>query len=243
MWAFRRAIDLGCSFLELDVHMSADGVPVVIHDAHVDRTARNERRGSVASMTVNQLRKIQISSEESFRSTRNSIETSRLLSADTNIHAHVPTLSEVLKLCSGSKTSVLIEMKPKRVGSFWKCGCTFGRSQMYPGLARAVVRACARYPEAKVVVQSFCREYCEDILREDPTIECHLLLVGQVPLLSSTLYMEWSIEGFRLSFDALHEIKRSGMSSVNVSRFFVSNTLIQRAHACGLPLSRPATTS
>ncbi|MGQ9718034.1 MAG: glycerophosphodiester phosphodiesterase [Anaerolineae bacterium] len=36
--AFRRAAELGADGIELDVHLSADGVPVVIHDFTVDAT-------------------------------------------------------------------------------------------------------------------------------------------------------------------------------------------------------------
>jgi glycerophosphoryl diester phosphodiesterase len=30
--AFQRAIDLGCDWIECDVHLSSDGVPVIVHD-------------------------------------------------------------------------------------------------------------------------------------------------------------------------------------------------------------------
>jgi glycerophosphoryl diester phosphodiesterase len=36
--ALRSALDLGARFLEIDVHLSSDGVPVVIHDAELART-------------------------------------------------------------------------------------------------------------------------------------------------------------------------------------------------------------
>jgi glycerophosphoryl diester phosphodiesterase len=36
--AFRAAVDSGAEMIELDLHLSADGVPVVIHDATLERT-------------------------------------------------------------------------------------------------------------------------------------------------------------------------------------------------------------
>lgn len=42
--AFRRAWDLGCEAIELDVHLSADGHAVVIHDQDLLRTAGDPRR-------------------------------------------------------------------------------------------------------------------------------------------------------------------------------------------------------
>ena len=38
MLAFRKALETGCDGIELDVHLSRDGVPVVIHDETLDRT-------------------------------------------------------------------------------------------------------------------------------------------------------------------------------------------------------------
>ena len=39
MSAFQRALELGADGIELDVHMSADGYLVVIHDETADRTS------------------------------------------------------------------------------------------------------------------------------------------------------------------------------------------------------------
>jgi len=47
--AFDEAIRLGCQAVELDVRLSADGVPVVIHDDTVDRTTNGT--GSVSRLT------------------------------------------------------------------------------------------------------------------------------------------------------------------------------------------------
>jgi glycerophosphoryl diester phosphodiesterase len=51
--AFERAIALGADGAECDVHLSADGVPVVIHDAAIGRTT--DGRGTVESLTARDL--------------------------------------------------------------------------------------------------------------------------------------------------------------------------------------------
>jgi glycerophosphoryl diester phosphodiesterase len=48
--AFDRALDLGVDGFELDVRLSSDGVPMVIHDATLDRTT--DAAGSVSARTA-----------------------------------------------------------------------------------------------------------------------------------------------------------------------------------------------
>lgn len=52
--SFREAMTLGAEVLELDVHLTADGHVVVMHDPKVDRTT--DGRGPIAAMTLAQLR-------------------------------------------------------------------------------------------------------------------------------------------------------------------------------------------
>lgn len=54
--AFQAAIQCGCRYLELDVQLSADFVPVVIHDQTLDRTAGMQ--GDVTTMPWQTLAKI-----------------------------------------------------------------------------------------------------------------------------------------------------------------------------------------
>ncbi|MBP6842956.1 MAG: hypothetical protein KA201_04405 [Kofleriaceae bacterium] len=55
---FRRAAALGIPAIELDVVLSADGVPVVFHDADVDRLT--DGRGAVADLTWDQLARLRV---------------------------------------------------------------------------------------------------------------------------------------------------------------------------------------
>jgi glycerophosphoryl diester phosphodiesterase len=98
--AFRAAIELGAPFVEFDVRLSSDGVPVVIHDATLDRTT--DGSGLVHERSAAELRGV---------------------SAGTSAEpAWVPTLAEVLELTSG-RCGVLIETKLP-TGSAWTGGPT-----------------------------------------------------------------------------------------------------------------------
>ncbi|MCP5145539.1 MAG: glycerophosphodiester phosphodiesterase [Gammaproteobacteria bacterium] len=52
------AIELGCGFVEFDVQLSADGVPLVIHDADLQRTAGDER--AVLTAQASTLREVSV---------------------------------------------------------------------------------------------------------------------------------------------------------------------------------------
>jgi glycerophosphoryl diester phosphodiesterase len=54
MAAFRAAAEMGADAIELDVHRSADGEVVVIHDPDLDRTT--DRSGPVAQLTAAEIR-------------------------------------------------------------------------------------------------------------------------------------------------------------------------------------------
>jgi glycerophosphoryl diester phosphodiesterase len=54
LFAIRRALDLGATGIELDVHATSDGHLVVCHDGTVDRTTNG--RGSIHSLTLAEIR-------------------------------------------------------------------------------------------------------------------------------------------------------------------------------------------
>ncbi|MGG1556267.1 glycerophosphodiester phosphodiesterase [Paenibacillus ferrarius] len=83
--SFQAALDLNYSHLELDVQLTRDGVPVVIHDTTVNRTTNGT--GNVADFTFAQIREL-----------------------DAGGGQLIPTLEEVLLLAKG-RAQVDIELK------------------------------------------------------------------------------------------------------------------------------------
>ena len=90
--AFRLALEQGAAVVECDVHLSADGVPVVIHDATVDRTT--DGTGDVASLTLAQLKALDAGKSKGARFAGE----------------RIPTLDETLALCAG-RSRVFVELK------------------------------------------------------------------------------------------------------------------------------------
>ena len=54
--SFRKAIELGVDGIEFDVRLTADGFPVVIHDATIDRTSKHS--GRVGEMSLAELQEV-----------------------------------------------------------------------------------------------------------------------------------------------------------------------------------------
>jgi glycerophosphoryl diester phosphodiesterase len=95
--AFRSALALGADWLETDVHLTADGQVVVLHDPTLERTTTG--RGAVHDVPLAGL------------------STLRLRAADgTPTDEPVPTLAQVLEVLAGARAGLLLEIKVDGAG-------------------------------------------------------------------------------------------------------------------------------
>lgn len=90
--AFQKAVDMGAQGIELDVHMSADGALMVIHDETVNRTSNG--KGRVVDMTLAELKKLDFSN-----------------SFTDYAGATIPTLPEVYDLVKPAGLFINVEIK------------------------------------------------------------------------------------------------------------------------------------
>lgn len=96
IYAFQKAIEMGAQGIELDVHMSADGILVVCHDENVRRTSNG--KGRISQMNLTQLKRINFSKgfEAEFA------------------EAPMPTLQEVYELVRPTNLLINVEIKTNR---------------------------------------------------------------------------------------------------------------------------------
>lgn len=156
--AFIAGIDQGADMIETDVHMSADGELVIMHDTTVDRTtdARtlypNRQDRSIAGMNAAQIATLDAGSwkGEEFAGVR------------------VPRLAEVLTLAHDTRTGLLLEVK---------------HPEIYPGIAEAIVTALRAVPNyldralaaGMLVVQSANWAFVEEFYALAPEIPVGVL--------------------------------------------------------------------
>ena len=90
--ALEKALEIGVDLVEVDIHLTADGHPVVIHDRTVDRTT--DGSGPVDGMTLKEIRKLDAGSwrDPAYRRER------------------IPTMEEALDLVKG-QAGLLVEAK------------------------------------------------------------------------------------------------------------------------------------
>lgn len=88
--AFREAARVGADMVELDVRLTADEVPVVLHDPDLGRTT--DRSGPVHELTLAEVKRADASGGRGPRQ-------------------EVPTLAEVFELLRGTRTGVDAEIK------------------------------------------------------------------------------------------------------------------------------------
>jgi glycerophosphoryl diester phosphodiesterase len=91
--AFGRALDLGADGIEMDVQLTKDSVPVIMHDVTVDRTTNGT--GVVNDMTLEQIRQL----DDCARTTWSPCK--------------VPLLEEVFALAKGRRGRLLVDLKGK----------------------------------------------------------------------------------------------------------------------------------
>jgi glycerophosphoryl diester phosphodiesterase len=144
--AFRGALALGVDALEFDLHLTADGVPVVIHDATLDRTTTG--RGAVRATTLEALRRVRLLDRRGART-----------------EDRVPTLAEVLDVARTAAAEILPEIK-----------LDVARARYPGVEARVLELLRARGMLARATIQSFDEATLREVRALEPAARTMLLV-------------------------------------------------------------------
>jgi glycerophosphoryl diester phosphodiesterase len=193
--------------LEMDTKLTADGVPVLLHDATLQRTT--DCSGPVAAITAAELRA--------------RCEINLLGTADTTIELApgdrrrepVPTLAEGLELARAAGVEVNLEIKNVPTDPDFDPGVA-------PDFAKAVATAIreARFPPSWLIVQSFWPPNL-DVIEADPYFEdaaTSLLTLAAAneggPAAAAAAGYEWVSPGWPVSQAYVSEAHALGLQVV-----------------------------
>lgn len=98
--AFRKAVDAGADYFELDVHRSRDGKLIVIHDHTLNRVSSSGDTGKVADMNFREIRKVRAGYSKKF--------------GETFKNERIPTLKQALRVAKG-RIRVCVEVKAPEI--------------------------------------------------------------------------------------------------------------------------------
>ncbi|CAM4265507.1 glycerophosphodiester phosphodiesterase [Paenibacillus tarimensis] len=158
MAAFHKAVEMDADMIELDVRLTKDGIPVVIHDPKVNRTTSG--RGKVSGMTYKQLR--ELDAGKHFR---------QAFAAE-----RIPSLAEVLDTFSPG-TPLLIELKDPKQSP--------GIEEIIAGMLKK--RRLDNSAVSGIVVQSFDRSSMQKLKVLLPRLSIGLLVTRAGKLKKSEL--------------------------------------------------------
>ncbi len=120
------AVAAGAPYVEFDVQLSADGVPVVLHDATLERTSENS--GDALAMTVAELAQVDVGEPCRF--------------GKRYLGTHISTLAETVSyLNQHPEVAIFVEAKRQSVERF-------GAEQVAGAIAAAMANA--RFPWALI---------------------------------------------------------------------------------------------
>lgn len=151
--AIRKAIEMGFEYVELDVHFSKDGYPVIIHDASLKRTAGID--ANVSDFTLKELKEIDVGcwKKEEFCGEK------------------IPSLEDALKIMQG-KIKLYLDLKePPRKSllkllkkyNFYPENIVIEGNEVYQKLFRMLEKNAPVMPGLKSV------EEIEKVLKEFPS--------------------------------------------------------------------------
>jgi len=198
--AFRRAIELGADGVEFDVRLAADGVPVVIHDATLKRTAGIDRR--VADITSAELARLDVGSWFNRHHGH--------LADEAYALERIPTLERVLDFLHDPEANDSVSPEPREY--MQKPDRQGGRDRQVDQYALAYARASATpliYIELKIDTSAEVAPLTDAVAR----------VIAVSPLLPNLIVQSFDLRVITRVREHLPDIKTAALFGSRLSHF------------------------
>lgn len=151
MLAYKKAVEAGCDGIELDVQLTRDLVPVLIHDESVDRTSNGS--GYIHNMTYDELTRLDFSYTAKF--------------GDKHGFQKIPTLEEYFEWVVAEAPEITTNVELKNSVYY------------YAGLEKVVLDMIYKYKlKDRIILSSFNNTSVARCKEMDPDIACGFLIEG-----------------------------------------------------------------
>lgn len=152
--AFRLAAECGYSWVETDVDISADGVPLLLHDTALDRTTSGS--GSLYDFTAAELQELDAGSWFS----------------NEFVGERVPTLGQLVALMNETGLNANIELKPNEQGA----------ARSFQQIDAVLAELEHLNPEREVLISSFSHLLLAEFKRRAPQYRVAALMTHEMLL-------------------------------------------------------------
>jgi glycerophosphoryl diester phosphodiesterase len=181
--AVRMAIDHAVDYIEIDVHLTKDGVPVVIHDSILGRTTPHSPPQRISDLTLDNIKHLDAGAWFDARYTGESI----------------PTLDDILSLDWGT-SGLMIEIKK-------------GHSPIKPlvtAVGKAIRRALSRDPKKKILIGSFSIQVLKEMQVQFPALPLMGIIedFNQLVNVNSITFSQLALWHKLLSASLLEKLKK-----------------------------------
>lgn len=153
MLAFKKAVEAGCDGIEMDVQLTKDLIPVIMHDENVDRTT--DGTGRICEMNYYELCRLNCSYPDKFQ--------------DTFAPEKIPTLEEFLQWMAEEATEIVTNIELKNSVYY------------YAGMEDIVIAMIRKYHlEDRIILSSFNNASVELCGQKAPEIARGFLVESRV---------------------------------------------------------------
>lgn len=207
--AFERALADGADGIEFDVRLAHDGVPVVIHDATLRRTAALRPDAPIAVLSSIELSAIDAGS---WFNRRFPARAQNAYASET-----VPTLSRVFESIGPRCRALYVELK------YEACDKTNSAGEITDFVEKVVAEVRAHALERRVVIESFALAVVAEVKRIAPDLRTAAAFERRLgrPLITPRAL--------------LRQARACRADELALGRSLVSRRMVEAARACGLP--------